>query len=262
MRAQFLKHLKMYPSQDISELDFSINIDGLPLFKSTKQTLWPVLCQLNLCPPSVFPLALCFGSSKPTDLDFLNDIVGDLRAIIENGLETERGLIKMKLRCVTCDAPAKALVKSIKLCSGYYGCDKRTQKGVWDGYRVIYPEITNLTLRTDKTFRDQSQEEHHLPLVGSPFCQLQINMIEQFPGDYMHQCCLGVMRKLILMWLRGPLGIRLSSGHVKQISLQLLNLKPCIPNVFARKPRGLEEIDRWKATETETICPLYRKNCA
>lgn len=149
----------------------------------------------------------------------------------------------MKLRCVTCDVPAKALVKSIKLRLGYYGCDKCTQ----DGHRVIYPEITNLTLRTDKAFRDQSQEEHHLPSVVSPFCQLPINMIEQFPG--MHQCCLGVMRKLIIMWLRGPLWIRLSSGNVQQVNLQLLNLKPCIQNVFARKPRGLEEIDRWKATE-------------
>ncbi|XP_073672075.1 uncharacterized protein [Paramisgurnus dabryanus] len=74
-------------------------------------------------------------------------------------------------------------------------------------------------------------------------------MIDQFPADYMQQCCLGVMRKMLLMWLRGPLGIRLSSGHVKQVSLQLLKLKACIPNVFARKPRGLEEIDRWKATE-------------
>ncbi|KAF4097098.1 hypothetical protein G5714_023067 [Onychostoma macrolepis] len=242
----------MYPLQDISELDFidfSLNIDGLPLFKSSKKTLWPVLCQLNLSPPSVFPLALCFGLSKPKNLDFLDDVVGDLCSIIDNGLETDSGLIRMRLRCVTCDAPAKALVKSIKLCSGYYGCDKCTQKGVWDGHRVIYPEINHLTLRTDQTFRDQSQEEHHLSSVLSPFCQLPINMIEQFPADYMHQCCLGVMRKMILMWLRGPLGIRLSSGHVKQVSLQLLKLKACIPNVFARKPRGLDEIDRWKATE-------------
>ena len=181
---QLLKHLKMYPQQVISELDFidiSLNIDGLPLFKSSKDTLWPVLCQLNLSPPTVFPLALCFGVSKPTNLDFLDDVVGDLRSILENGLEADNGLIRVKLRCITCDAPAKAMVKSVKLCTGYYGCDKCTQKGLWDGHRVIYPEITNLTLRTDASFRDQSQEEHHLQSVVSPFCHLPTNMVEQFP---------------------------------------------------------------------------------
>ena len=57
------------------------------------------------------------------------------------------------------------------------------------------------------------------------------------------------MRKLILLWVRGPQAVRLSSGHVKEISSKLLELRQCIPNVFARKPRGLEDIDRWKATE-------------
>lgn len=46
---------------------------------------------------------------------------------MESGLETDSGLIRVKLCCVTYDALAKALVKSMYLYLGYYGCDKCTQ---------------------------------------------------------------------------------------------------------------------------------------
>lgn len=41
----------------------------------------------------------------------------------------------------------------------------------------------------------------------------------------------------------------LSSRSVQQISSNLLSLKNCVPSDFARQPRSLSEIDRWKATE-------------
>ena len=55
-------------------------------------------------------------------------------------------------------------------------------------------------------------------------------MVTQFPIDYMHLVCLGVTRRLLLFWRKGPL-------HC------------VIAKEFARKPRSLCEIDRWKATE-------------
>lgn len=250
-KEQLIQHLKMYPSSvlgQMGELDISLNIDGLPIFKSSNHALWPVLCKINLSPPSVFPFALCYGASKPKNLEFLEEVVRDLHDLMENGLEVGSKNIRVTLRCVTCDAPAKALVKNIKQYSGYYGCDKCDQKGLWDGHRVVYSECRNLSPRTDESFRGQTQEEHHLS-GESPFCQLSVDMIEKFSADYMHQCCLGVMRKLILLWLCGPKGIRLSSSQIKQVSDRLVVLRQCIPNVFARKPRCLGDIDRWKATE-------------
>lgn len=62
-------------------------------------------------------------------------------------------------------------------------------------------------------------------------------MVSQFPLDYMHLVCLGVMKR------------RLGSRVIDDISQHLLNLKSHIPSEFARKPRSLKEIDRWKATE-------------
>lgn len=245
-----LKNFHDYPSslrESVDYLDLSLNVDGLPLFKSSRGTLWPVLCGImNISPVKIFPVALTYGQSKPVNLDFLSDTVKDLNTILKHGLLDGEKVIKVTLRCVVCDAPAKAFVKSSKLYSGYYGCDKCSQRGVWLG-RMTYPEVENVVLRTNASFRAQSNEEHHHS--DSPFCNLEFDMIKGFSIDYMHQLCLGVMKKLILAWMRGKKDVRISAQHVDQISAKLIRLKQFIPSCFARKPRGLAEVDRWKATE-------------
>ncbi|KAF4099185.1 hypothetical protein G5714_019311 [Onychostoma macrolepis] len=138
--------------------------------------------------------------------------------------------------------------KVCKAVSGYYGCDKCNQRGSWDG-RITYPETNNLAMRTDQSFRECWQPEHHQEEEISPFSVLPIDMIKSFPIDYMHQSCLGVMKKLLLLWTRGRTDFRISSGDVTRVSGRLETLKKSIPDCFARKPRSLQEIDRWKATE-------------
>lgn len=90
-------------------------------------------------------------------------------------------------------------------------------------------------------------EDHHTG--QSPFSNIQLGMISQFPIDYMHFVCLRVMKRLLLLWIKGPLQCRLGTRVIQDISRLLLNLKGHIPSEFARKPRSLKEIDRWKATE-------------
>ncbi|XP_078490738.1 uncharacterized protein LOC144746976 [Ciona intestinalis] len=112
---------------------------------------------------------------------------------------------------------------------------------------MTYPENSSFEPRTDCSFRNRTNVQHHHS--DSPFCDLPIDMISQFPIDYMHQVCLGVTKKLITSWMRGAKKIRLSSIQLSNISERLINTKACIPACFARKPRPLTEIDRWKATE-------------
>ena len=249
VQTEIVKHFRSYPldyRNSIEKLEVSLNIDGLPLFTSSKRTVWPILCGLMLKPMKIFPLALLCGETKPANLDFLQETVNDLGLLIQNGLECDERTIQVVVKCIVCDAPARALVKNIKQYSGYFGCERCTQKGSWVG-RMTFPETQNLQLRTDTSFRNQIQHEHHHG--NSPFTDLPIDMINTFPVDYMHQACLGVMRRLLLLWIRGPRVVKLSAGQVGEISIRLKDLKSSIPQSFARKPRGLDVIDRWKATE-------------
>ncbi|KAA0712500.1 hypothetical protein E1301_Tti021505 [Triplophysa tibetana] len=43
--------------------------------------------------------------------------------------------------------------------------------------------------------------------------------------------------------------VRMSAVQIKEVTQRLLSLRKAIPSCFPRKPRGLEDIDRWKATE-------------
>ena len=81
---------------------------------------------------------------------------------------------------------------------------------------------------------------HHLGT--SPLAELNIGMVSTFPSDYMHLVCLGVMKRLLRLWLEGP-------RVIEKISTVLVTLRPYIPCEFARKPRALKEFKRWKATE-------------
>lgn len=54
---------------------------------------------------------------------------------------------------------------------------------------------------------------------------------------------------------------KLSPGLIKQISERLLSMKDDIPLEFIRKPRSLDELARWKATEFRLfllyVGPIY-----
>ena len=254
MASEILKHFKQCVLQkrdQVNGIELSLNIDGLPLFRSSSVSLWPVLCGIvNIRPTVVFPVALTCGASKPSDLEFLSDVIRDLKMLLQQGLQDGDKSIPVSIRCIVCDAPAKAMVKMVKLYSGYFGCDKCSQHGEWYG-RMTYQDAQNLNLRTDYTFRQQLNEEHHTG--ESPLCQLPIDMVRSFPIDYMHQVCLGCMKRLLLIWIRGlgkrNIKVKHSAAQINQISCKLEALKNFIPNAFVRKPRSLKEIDRWKASE-------------
>ena len=66
----------------------------------------------------IFPLALLCGETKPANLDFVQETVNDLGLLIQNGLECDERTIQVTVKCIVCDAPARALVKNIKQYSG------------------------------------------------------------------------------------------------------------------------------------------------
>lgn len=69
----------------------------------------------------------------------------------------------------------------------------------------------------------------------------------------MHLILLGVIKKLINLWLNGPSNVKLPSDVVQKISDRLILLRNSVPEEFNRRPRTLWEFKFWKATEFRTF---------
>ena len=243
-----LTPLRLSPG-DIDSVSIQINVDGLPLFKSSNTQLWPILGKLvNPQVREPFIIGIFCGSQKPTNLaEYLAEFVTEMNTLEEEGMLWQDGRIQVKVSCVICDAPAKAYLKQIKGHSGYFGCDKCVQKGVWVG-KMTFPQ-TDANMRSDVQFNEMTDEAHHLG--PSPLRSMNLGMVTQFPLDYMHLVCLGVMKRILLLWIRGPIvnSCRIGAQAVERISDSLIEMKNYLPREFLRKGRSLREVDRWKATE-------------
>ncbi|XP_064474126.1 uncharacterized protein LOC135388473 [Ornithodoros turicata] len=154
--------------------------------------------------------------------------------------------VRVELRAVICDAPAWSFLKQVKSHTGYYGCEKCLQKGVYCCRKVTFPEL-NAAKRTNSSFRNKEQPEHHTGT--SPFLALDCDIVKLFPADYMHLVCLGIVRKLLMLWVRGTRPHCLSATQCTLLSNRLRACRKNFPTVFQRRPRGVEELERWKATE-------------
>lgn len=232
------------------EVKININIDGLPLSQSSGSQFWPILASIEIKDLYTEPFAvgMFHGMSKPNNVnDFLRPFVNEAQIVLREGVSSDNEDIhcKVLLNAILCDAPAKSMITCTKGHTGYSSCSKCSQEGDFICNRVVFPEI-NSTLRTNESFRNRSQEEHH---VGDSILEnLPIDMISQIPLDYMHLFCLG-SRRLLQFYVRGKKGVRLSNTAIDSIDKHLLDTRKFIIKEFARLPRSLLYVDSWKATE-------------
>lgn len=172
--------------------------------------------------------------------------ITEINELLVNGFQHNGWNVHIRIANIVCDSPAKATVKTKKIL-GYYGCDCCDQKGEWDGKHIIYKQKENLTLRTDESYQQKVQPEHHKAGAQSHFMNLPIDMVRTFPMDYMHCVCLGVTRRFILLWMNGE--HRLSRRQLAEIDKRLIEMRCSITSDFARKPHPFSEVAHWKATE-------------
>ncbi|CAN7976054.1 unnamed protein product [Ixodes persulcatus] len=243
-----LQALKTFPEC----LYLQINIDGLPLTKSTRDQFWPILCRVancgNGCP---FPVGVFCGQSKPEDPNlFMQAFVRDMVSLLETGILINGSRVAVRLTQIICDAPAKAYVLSIKSHNGYFSCTKCTTEGKTVGRRLCFPQF-DAELRTDQSFRTARQEDHHTGITVLQ--ELPIDMVKDVPLEYMHLVLLGVMKKLIFLWFKGSKKYRQHRRVKEDISEKLCHLRHFICSELSRRPWSLTEVDRWKATEFKLI---------
>lgn len=247
-----------------NELEIDISIDGIPISKSSNVGFWPILGSFRGCQPKMQPflIGIFYGATKPASCkDFLAKFVEEYKNISRNHINIGDKSLVLKIRAFICDAPATAFIKGIKGHTGYFSCGKCTTEGSFINNRMCFPEI-DCQLRTDDDFKNRLQPEHHI--VESLLEDIDIKMVSQFPLDYLHLVCLGRVKKLIDLWLHGPLTVRLTKFNIQQINESLYIAEKSRPTEINRLIRKIDQYKMWKGTEFRTFLlytgPVILKN--
>lgn len=257
-----LNHNKANLTSDTILID--INIDGLPLTKSSNSQFWPILGSIAISGlDKPFVVGVYHGLHKPKDIfQFLEPLLNEYKLLTNSGIHYNNRVINIRFSKFILDAPAKSFILCVKGHNAYHGCTKCTTEGVMVNNRMCFPDLNNC-LRTNEGFRNGMYEDYHIG--ATPLLSLDIDIIKSFVLDYMHLVCLGVMKRLLLFWVKGNMNIRMSKEDYSLMNNQLLLFRKCInSNDFARLPRTLNELDRWKASEFRNFLlytgPIVLKN--
>lgn len=252
------ENLHKYINFDLNSIDtikLDLNIDGVPVFKSKNSSFWPILCSFDNSQTyaynsiNPFIVAIFYGTKKPEISQYLSKLIDELNHLMEHGVNIKNKFFKVELRSIIADAPAKSFLKQSKTHGGYSACDRCITRGTYKNKSMSYENL-RAELRTDTSFRERLHPEHH---VGkSPLENLNIDMINTFPIDYMHLILLGIVKKLLSLCIN-KVPYKMSATQKRIVNDRINIIKKYFPCEFNRKPRVLEEMERYKATEFRHI---------
>ena len=250
-----------------NHLALSLSTDGVPLFKSSKLSLWPVyLVILNLPPnirmnsKNVILCGIWVGPTKPAMDLLLNPVTKCLQKLSTIGLDifTPAGTftVRAKLVIAVFDLPAKAAVLCAKQFNGEYGCSVCLHPGkrLPNNSRVYLPDVTYAD-RTHSQVLDAALQavQTNSTIQGvygrSPLSDT-IDLVCSIPVDYMHCVLEGVSKWLINSWFNSHNHVEpyYIGRRVREIDNQLLKQRP--PTEFSRPPRSIQKhFKYWKASE-------------
>ncbi|KAJ8038200.1 hypothetical protein HOLleu_15545 [Holothuria leucospilota] len=254
--------------------------DGVPLFKSSKYSMWPLYFTINELPFSQRMMkenmlfgGIWYGEAKPLFHLFLKPSIESLQKLYE-GVDVilpdgETKKVRGFLLCGTCDLPAKALVLNMTQFNGKHGCARCLQSGqsipTGRGTTWVYPFEINPRMRNHKEFvtdgKKAAEDGKTMNGVKGPSwlsLGMKTDVIRGTLIDYMHCVLLGVTRKLLHLWFdsshsRHPYSL---SRVLNQVDERLLAIKP--PNFVTRTPRSIKlHCKYWKANECRAWLFFY-----
>lgn len=247
------KILTQFINQHVHLLDadifIDINIDGVPLTKSSSSCLWPILINV-VSFNNVLCVGTFFGTEKPRNINnYLGYFVTEFNQLHMSGLEVLSKKYKLHIRAIIADAPARAFLMNIHSFSGYNSCHKCHIKGKYCLNRVTFPG-TNYRCRTDAEFHSKEYVDHFLDCAPTAIEQLPIDCVKNVAVDYMHAVLEGVVKQIMVQWIqvrRKPYS--LSRCNIDVLSNNIIIVGSQLPSEFSRTPRPVEYLKRFKGTE-------------
>ena len=258
-------------------LGLSLSTDGVPVFKSSSDSLWPVYLNIYNLPPSIrtnsentLLCGLWFGPQKPAIKALLQPVVKMLQSLYTVGLTVKvrsgAKTIRAILLNAVFDLVAKAPILNMKQFNGMYGCLVCTHPGttVSRSTRVYLPNIDPPPIaRTHASVMQAATEAEAGNITvrgikGISVLAFSLDLVDGIPVDYMHSVLEGVTRWLLHAWFksenhREAFYLGQSTSHIDDL---LLKQRP--PSEFSRPPRSIRKhLNYWKASELRTWLLFY-----
>ena len=131
-------------------LTINFSTDGVSLYKSSKSSMWPILCTVNELPlklrmREIICACIWTGVTKiPMKLLF-SDFIDQLKNLELHPIKyfLNGSLVDVHIKAVLCtaDAPARAAVQNIKQFNGSFGCCRCENEGSRIGSRHVYATV-------------------------------------------------------------------------------------------------------------------------
>jgi hypothetical protein len=244
-------------------ISFTLNTDGVPIFKSSKFSIWPVYLMINELPFKMRKLSdnmlLCglwFGDAKPFIATFSQPLHKSLKKL-EDGISFTVGEevlhCKAFLICITADIPARALLLNMIELNGAYSCAHCLEKGTTfktknKGSVHIFPFNEEQPHGLSRTHKDSAADavesvntSSSVHGIKGPSFLMCIRSFEYVKGtciDYMHGVLLGITKLLLKLWISPSFAKEdFSVASLSEvIDSRLLQIKP--PSFITRVPRA------------------------
>ncbi|XP_041766358.1 uncharacterized protein LOC121590612 [Anopheles merus] len=150
----------------------------------------------------VFVVALFCGKTKPASAeDYLRQLVTELNQLQSTGIVLSGIQVKIRVRAIIADTPARAFIKGVISHNGYDSCLKCTEHTVYDQitHRMHFSGV-DAPKRIAKEFKEGKYKRHRInttPLTVLDY----FDIIDDVPTtDRLHLIDLGVMRYLMRSW--------------------------------------------------------------
>lgn len=140
-----LQHYLLNMPQVPRAIQLIINIDGISPFSSTGKEFWPILMTIADM-PTMKPIAVAiyYGRGKPPLEHFFANFIEEMKLVLENGILVSDQKISVKIKCFTCDTPARIFIKGTPYFNAAdSSCMKCTVDGVFNklGRHMSYPRF-------------------------------------------------------------------------------------------------------------------------
>jgi len=254
-------------------ISISFSCDGVPVFKSSHSSLWPVLCTINELPMPIkkrfiLTAALWYGTNRghPDMNQFLYPFVRETLILYHKGFSYYQGGKKRvcKVSCLksVTDSVARPLMLHSNQFNGEQGCcgclhpGEQVPKG--RGSVRVYPH-REVSLRTKEETIDYAEQAllrtqkpfHVKGIKGKTILSYipEFDIIKGLVPEYLHCSILGTARQFAKLWFDSknkdePFYIGLSKDV---ISDRLRLFRP--PSYVSRPARGIEDMRFWKGHE-------------